>query len=216
MPGPLNRIKMKYIPFTFPSTILEFMNNYMTVQMNDLGFGISKELKSPSIAEYYATIPQKEIEKHQLEYHNALLRTYQLMTNEGLITPRHNSIGFDQEFHYNGFDPRLAKYGQYDFPIFGFQYMRNLFEDAVKPIILNQGDKERKEDIGTGFVVNANYNFDNNFYFVTARHCIPCNNRIYVPAFLPPKKPCVPERIYVPKNDNVDLAIIKFLSLIHI
>lgn len=103
--------------------------------------------------------PHVEIEKYQMEYHNALLRTFQLMTNEGLITPLHNSVGFDQEFHSNGFDPRLAKYGQYDFPIFGFQYLRDLFEDAVKPIILNQGNKERIEDIGTGFVVNSNNNF---------------------------------------------------------
>ena len=89
--------------------------------------------------------------------------------------------------------------------------MRDLFEDAVRPIILNQGDKERPEDIGTGFVVNSNYAFDDNFYFVTARHCIPPQNRIYVPAFLPPKKPCVPENIYVPENDQIDLAVIKFV-----
>ena len=71
--------------------------------------------------------------------------------------------------------------------------------------------KERPEDIGTGFVVNSNYAFDDNFYFVTARHCIPPQNRIYVPAFLPPKKPCVPENIYVPENDQIDLAVIKFV-----
>ncbi|MBK9716799.1 MAG: trypsin-like peptidase domain-containing protein [Saprospiraceae bacterium] len=202
---------MKYIPYTFPSTILEFMHKYMTDQMNDLEHGVQKVIKSPSIAEYYATIPYVEIEKHHMEYHNALLRTFQLMTNEGLITPLHNSVGFDQEFHSNGFDPRLAKYGQYDFPIFGFQYLRDLFEDAVKPIILNQGNKDRIEDIGTGFIVNSNNNFDDNFYFVTARHCIPPNARIYVPAFLPPKKPCVPEKIYVPENDQIDLAVIKFV-----
>lgn len=183
----------------------------MTDQMQDLKPGISKQLKSPSIAEYYGSIPIEKIEKYGSIYHNALLRTFQLMTNEGYVTPRNNSTGFEQEYHLNGFDPNLAKYGQYDFPVFGFQYMRDLFEDAVRPIILNQGDKVRKEDIGTGFVLNSNYAFDDNFYFVTARHCIPPKNRIYVPAFLPPKKPCVPECIYVPENDQIDLAVIKFV-----
>lgn len=187
------------------------MHKHMTDQMNDLKPGISITLKESTIADYYATIPQKEIEKHQSVYHNALLRVYQLMVNEGLITPTYKGAGFYQEFRLNGFDQRIAKYGQYDFPVYGFQYMRDLFEDAVKPVIINQGDKEQKEDIGTGFVVNANYDFDDNFYFVTARHCLPRKNRIYVPAFLPPKKPCVPEKIYVPKNENVDLAVIRFV-----
>ena len=28
---------------------------------------------------------------------------------------------------------------------------------------------------------------------------------------MPPKKPCVPENIYVPENDQIDLAVIKFV-----
>ena len=201
---------MKYLPYTFPSNILEFMHDYMNGQLKDCTPGESKPLRSPSISEYHASIPQKERAKHINEYHNALLRIFQLMTNEGLITPKHNNIGFYQEYSHNGFNPKLAKYGRYDFPILGFKYMRHVFQDAVKPVILNQGDGERPESIGSGFIVNANSSFDNNLYFVTARHCISPNNRVFVPAFIPANKPCRPEKIYVPEKKDIDLAVIRF------
>ncbi len=201
---------MKYIPYTFPVTILEFMNNYMNEQMNKLAPGEQIILDQPTITDYYNSIPEKYVDLYEDVYHNAILRTYQLMTNEGFISPLHHGTGFNEKYQSNGFDPRDAKYGKYDFVIFGFQYIHDTFEDAVRPVILNHKSKEKQEKIGTGFVINANRNFDDNFYFITARHCLPIGSRVYVPAFLPKNKPCIPKSIWVPANDDIDVAIIKF------
>ncbi len=201
---------MKYIPYTFPSTILEFLHKHMNEQAKNLKEGEPIVLDFPTISDYYNSIPEKWINKYENVYPKLILRTYQMMTHEGLITPLGNAIGFEEKYRSNGFKPMDLKYGKYDFLIFGFQYIHDTFEDAVRPVIINPNSKEKSPDIGTGFVINASRSFDANFYFITARHCLPYGDRIYVPAFLPPKESCVPEAIWMPVDEDIDIAIIKF------
>lgn len=201
---------MNFIPYTFPTTILEFLNKHMSDQMNGMKEDEPSDLDFPTISDYYHTIPNRLIEQYSGLYHNELLKTYQLMTNEGLITPLHFGTGFDEKYCSNGFNPIDAKYGKYDFLFAGFQHIYDTFSDAVRPIIVNPNSINKDPDIGTGFVVNANRNFDENFYFITARHCLPFGERIYIPAHLPPKIPCLPEKIWGTSIKEIDVAIIKF------
>ena len=54
---------MKYIPYNFPSTILEFIHKNMTDQMTDLEHGVQKVIKSPSIAEWLDVPPHFLIDR---------------------------------------------------------------------------------------------------------------------------------------------------------
>lgn len=202
---------MKYIPSNFPIKILEFIQNHINLEYKRLGDRNLKEINYPTISDYYDSIPDDIVTEHKGILHHALLKTYQLMTNEGILTAMHSGIGMEERYFFNEFNPNDAKYGKYDFRVLGFPYVHDLFSEAVRPIIINENIIEKDPDIGTGFVVNYNRGFDKNFYFITARHCLPLNDRVYIPAFLPPKKPCVPETIWVTENENIDIAVIKFV-----
>jgi len=199
---------MKYIPYNFPVKILEFLHIHMNEQIRNIGD--PNLIDYPTISDYYDSIPENLVDEYNGVYISALLKTFQLMINEGILTPLKAGIGFEEKYRYNEFNTLDAKYGTYDFKVLGFPYIHDTFDDAVRPVLLDEHNLARDPDIGSGFVINANRNFDSNFYFITARHCLPFGSRINVPAFLPPKKPCVPENIWMPQNENIDIAIIKF------
>ncbi len=204
------------IPYVNPTAILEFFNEFPLRQFEKANpkVGQSVVVTSASIVDYFITIPEKFREQgpYVMEYHNALLKMVQLLVNEGLMTPEGNASGFEQRFHGNGFGkPNLIDYGYYDFMIYGFPVIRKNFEDAVRPVIINQGVKDKSENIGTGFTVAHN----STLYFVTARHCLPKGELINIPQFLP-KEPLIPVKILAPIDKNIDLSIIEVSNKVFI
>lgn len=197
------------IPYVTPTEILTFFNQHPLKQFAKANAKVGEvvTITSASLWDYFATIPEQHRSRGPYvgEYHNALLKMMQLLVNEGLLTPEGNSAGFDQRYRGNGISrPNLMDYGYYDFMIFGFPVIRKNFEDTVRPIIINQGVIDKSEDIGTGFTVRK----DHKLYFVTARHCLPKGELIYIPQFLP-QGPLCPVHIYAPSNENIDIAVLE-------
>jgi serine protease Do len=200
------------IPYINPTMILKFFNEQSTKLLEQVKPKIGDAVTIPPIGiiDYFITIPEKyrHNEPYADKYHNALLRMFQKLVNEGLLTPSGNKKGFYQQFMGNGFGhPQFINYGYYDFLIYGFPAIRENFEEAVRPIIINQGVKDKDEKIGTGFVIA----YKRNFYFVTARHCLPENAQLKITPLLP-KQPQTPIAVFAPKDENIDLAVVEFTS----
>lgn len=92
-----------------------------------------------------------------------------------------------------------AKYGVYDFAITGFPGIYERFAPAVCPVIVIKEDGD--PDIGSGFLVKGQY-------FVTAKHCITPMKEVRIPGWNPNKVRI--HEIWVPRDPDVDLAIIEF------
>ncbi len=198
------------VPYVIPSNILKYFNLHPlnSLDQKKLRAGKSVPVIYPTLMDYFGTIPEKfRINPdYSNRYHNALLRMMQLLVNEGLLTPEGNANGFDQRYRGNGYDENLARYGHYDFMIMGFPVIRKNFENAVRPVIVNRGVKDKKEDIGTGFTVG----FGKSLYFVTARHCLPKGDLITIPMYVPHKmNPYFPSTSLPPKIKILTWLLLK-------
>jgi len=193
------------IPHVNPTEILKFFNLH-AINSVKLKPGETVVLTYPSLVDYFVRIPEelRYSREYSSEYHNALLKMAQLLVNEGLLIPAGNASGLEQHYSGNGFDANLANYGHYDFMIFGFPVIRKNFEEAVRPVLVNHNNGDKKPGIGTGFTVAR----PGNLYFVTARHCLPPNDLITIQPFLPPD-PLHPVNIFAPANKNIDLVVIE-------
>jgi serine protease Do len=196
------------IPYINPTSLLKFFSHFVSRQLK-IG-----EVVFPvygSLSDYLLTVPEnyRSDPRYSMDYHNELLKMAQLLVNEGLLSPMGSEIGLAQKFRCNGFrHGDLIDYGYYDFMIYGFPAIRENFVDAVRQVILtnSKGDK----DIGTGFLTR----YGNKLYFVTAKHCLPKEHSILIPApdesgF---KQPMLPKHIYFPADEKIDLAIIEIVN----
>lgn len=202
------------IPYVNPTSILKFFNEHPTKVFDKANPKMGEAVPIPpiGIADYFATIPEKYRNNapYADQYYNALLRMVQKLVNEGLLTPSGNAKGFYQQFIGNGFGhPQFIEYGYYDFLIYGFPAIREKFEEAVRPIVINQGVKDKDENIGTGFVIAHGQKF----YFVTARHCLPEKSQLKITPLLP-RQPQTPIAVFAPKDENIDLAVVEFSNKI--
>jgi serine protease Do len=211
MDRPLNIFHDKdEVPFVNPTMILKFFNDHPRKILDNTNLKQGQKIEIPpiSLLNYFVTIPEKYRNKAPYggEYHNALLRMAQKLANEGLLTPIGNKSGFEQEYVGNSFkSEEYVYYGYYDFLIYGFPAIRDNFEKSVYPIVINQGVTDKDENIGTGFVIQ----YKRKIYFVTARHCLPLREKISISPFLP-DSPQTPINCYIPKNEDIDLAILEF------
>lgn len=208
-------MRYELIPYLEPSKILKYFN---MAPLQALAANPQEHSGDPvefkSLWEYFGTIPEKFRNSPEFinHYHNGLLRISQLLVNEGLLTPLGNAWGMDQKFKGNGYREDLAKYGYYDFLVFGFPYVRATFEECVRPVLVDSNEADADPSIGTGFGIIA----DRKVYFVTARHCIPVGRLISIPLFVPPDEALQPVNIYCPENDNIDVALIEVSELVGI
>lgn len=97
-----------------------------------------------------------------------------------------------------GFDKDLAKYGGYDFLIEGFQLIQKSFSNSVLKVVVQ--NRNNDFGIGTCFALIEDL-------IVTARHCI--ENFKKVSIIDSQGNVILPKEIIVPKDENIDLAVIK-------
>lgn len=97
------------------------------------------------------------------------------------------------------FDQRDALYGVYDFKVFGFPSIRTKFLESVIALIPTRPDGD--EDIGSAFLIESNY-------LVTASHCIIGMKQVIIKGL--DTEAIKIENIWIPADDEIDLAIIKF------
>ena len=106
---------------------------------------------------------------------------------------------FYECFEYNDDD---AKYGTYEFLVYGFPCLREHFKNSVVPIIIkyDQDSKEKEYDIGTCFTIADDL-------LVTAKHCLPKRSDIKISNH---KNEIIEiKEILVSENDDEDVVIIK-------
>lgn len=92
-----------------------------------------------------------------------------------------------------------ASYGVYDFQVFGFPLIRQHFSESVIAILPLK--KNGDDDIGSAFLMESNY-------LVTASHCIMGMKQVIIKGLNTEETKI--ENIWIPANDEIDLAIIKF------
>lgn len=200
------------LPYCSPTEILEYFNSHPANETGEKLYILTKNIKNPTIADYYETIKGKINKKEEHNYYLQLLKMFQLLTNEGLITPLNFGNAFDKEYLLNSFNPKAAMYGQYDFLILGFQKVREKLKGSVRPVIVDRNDLTKDEDIGTGFYVNKfNGNTINNL-FVTAKHCIKEKSKIQIPIKDGSTINIMPDKIFVSKIDKIDIIVISIAN----
>jgi len=196
------------LPYCSPTEILEYIDSHPVNETGEKLYILPNNIKNPTISDYYESIKGNIDKKDEYKYYSQLLKMFQLLTNEGLISPVNAGNAFEKEYQLNSFNPASAMYGQYDFLILGFQKIREKLRGSVRPIILDRNDPKKNEDIGTGFYVNKfNGNTKNNL-FVTAKHCLKENSKIQIPICDGSKINIIPEKIFVSKNDKIDIAVL--------
>lgn len=207
-------IKHKFrnsLPYLTPTDLLKFINlepiNKMARE-GKLSVGKSVPFEHLSLWDYLNSIPSKfrDDPKYNSIYGSAILQITAKLVNEGLLSPVDSKSGLFQKYQGNGFDARLAAYGYYDFLIYGFSYIIEHFNDAIR-IIEVQNLNTKDFTNGTGFTIL--FAPDRQF-FVTAKHCLPKGNKINLKVFLGSDDFACPEKIYVHPEENIDIAILEF------
>ncbi len=197
------------IPYINPSNILEFLFHEPLKYLKNIDTvtGVSYPLTHYSLHDYLKTIPEKYSlsPKYNQKYHNALLKMAQELVNEGLITPIGEKTGIYQQYMVNGLDGLKLKYGYYDYLIFGFPVIKKEFEEAVRFLEVEYIETGEFK-IGTSFSILH----DNKQFLVTAKHCLPEDTVIKFKPFLSVTQNTIPENIYYPIDDKVDIAILEF------
>ncbi|OXG05102.1 trypsin-like peptidase [Flavobacterium araucananum] len=200
------------LPHLSPTDLLKFFNleplNRLA-RKGKLKVGTSSELEQLSLSDYLSTIPRKFLydTKYIQHYHNTALKIANKLVLEGLLSPVGNGRGIYQKYTGNGFDGNKAQKGYYDFLIYGFTEIIDYFKDAIR--VLEVKDIGSKEiNVGTCFAI---LHGQNKQYLITAKHCLPENNEIRIKLFLGfGEGYSYPQKIYVHKDDNVDIAVMEF------
>lgn len=195
------------LPYCSPTEILDFLNEHPANETGERKYLLPDNVEEPTISDYYSSIVDKIKPSDKHLYYTELLKVFQLITNEGLISPLDFGEPFKRKFQLNQFDPMASYYGKYDFLILGFSEVRKKLKYAVRPIILDNNSEERNEDIGTGFYIYKNTGNTRTKYFVTAKHCIKKGSKIQIPISETNKANIKPEKIYF--NDITDLCVIE-------
>ncbi|AHM61258.1 peptidase s1 and s6 chymotrypsin/hap [Flammeovirgaceae bacterium 311] len=131
-------------------------------------------------------------------------RVVKILTNLGLLIPSGSKGGsspmLGDAYYCFAYDDFSAKYGTYNYLVYGFPSIRNDFEKSVKPIILKYRNSEDEliDDIGTCFVIGENA-------LITARHCLP--NKSTAKIYGANNELIKAAAIFTPKDPNVDLAL---------
>ena len=94
--------------------------------------------------------------------------------NEGLLISLGNVSPTNERLICVNYKEDLAKYGTYDFLIYGFSKIANHFCDSVRPIEIKKSDGSY--DIGTGFLLG------NGSVMITARHVVEDAESIHITA----------------------------------
>lgn len=208
----MSKYKLKNnLPYLTPTEFLKFINlepiNKLARE-NKLTPGASYPAEHLSPWDYLSTIPQKFTMdmKYNSAYGSAILNIVGKLTSLGILSPIPGKTGLFQQYQGNGFDSRIAEYGYYDFLVYGFPYVIEHFQDAIR--VIEVVDLENKDvSVGTGFAVL--YPPDKQF-FVTAKHCLPKNSKINAKIFLGFDNYATPTNIYIHPDENIDIAILEF------
>jgi S1-C subfamily serine protease len=200
------------LPYLSPTKLLKFFNEEAlnrSLKGKNSRQGESVELEKLSLSDYLNTIPPKYLydPKFSSLYHNTALKIANKLVLEGLISPVGGKSGIYQEYHGNGYDHKKALHNCYDFLIYGFPEVVYYFKEAVRVIeVINLSSAE--VSVGTGFAILFNHKKQ---YFITAKHCLPINSEIRINVFLGNMKEySTPEKIYIHRDDNIDIAILDF------
>ena len=130
-----------------------------------------------------------------------ILKYCQQLEALGYLIPYFNpqDSALDKRYYAPKFDQRDASYGVYGFKIFGFPLIRQRFSESVIALIPTKADGD--DDIGSAFLMESNY-------LVTARHCIIGMKQVIIQGLNTEETQI--ENIWIPADDKIDLAIIKF------
>lgn len=138
-----------------------------------------------------------------------VLSILQKFKNLGRLVELHTLVSDDQRAKIDSellrqilacfdFDENAAKYGTYDFMIYGFPAIISKFSESVFPVIIEKPDGS--PDIGTAFLLG------NQVSLVTAKHVI--QNAINIKIMTTSGKLLRCKSVRVPKDAAVDLALI--------
>lgn len=199
------------LPYLTPTEFLKFINLEPINKLAREGKikpGNSNPMEHLSPWDYLCTIPAKYTDdmKYNSAYGSAILNIVSKLVSLGFISPVPGKSGLFQQYQGNGFNSRLAKYGYYDFLVYGFPYIVDHFQNAIR--VIEVVDLKSKDiSVGSGFAVL--FPPDKQF-FVTAKHCLPQNSKIKLKIFLGFDNYATPKNIFIHPDENVDIAILQF------
>lgn len=208
----MSKYKLKNnLPYLTPTEFLKYINLEplnKSAREGKLKSGISHPFEHLSPWDYLSTIPTKYTHdmKYNSAYGSAILNIIGKLVSLGIISSIPGKSGLFQQYQGNGFDSRVAEYGYYDFLVYGFPYIIEHFQDAIR--VIEVVDLKSKDvSVGTGFSIL--YPPDKQF-FVTAKHCLPKNSKINLNIFLGFENYATPTNIFIHPDESVDIAILEF------